>query len=408
MGVVDAWLRMPLSIALVFCLWASSSVSGAGLRDTVKQLWGGDGIKLQASPPPFPSHEPHFVASSLQGLDALDSALASNLRLPAFNSSVTGFTFDVERGVPVRTTESLGPLLAERATTLGARKLNLAFAYTRLDFKRFDGRSLSHLSLTFAHEDVNQNNRLDETGPFRFESDVIQADLDLEITEDIFAIFATYGLTRNWDVGVIVPFNHIRLRARAEATIVRNSDISALVHNFGPNSDPPTDTGGGERTGIGDVILRTKYNFVRNQAGWPDLAVVGEVKLPSGDADDLLGTGETNLAALLVASRSFGPLTPHLNLGFEWTTEGSEENNLRYVAGIDARVYPRLTLALDVLGRWQPHGDGIGDHVLDLALGAKLNIFRTFLLNANVQLPLNKDEGLRANVIWTGGVEYTF
>lgn len=408
MHSVCAWLRILLTVALVFFPWLSSSAGGAGLRDTVKHLWGGDGIRLQPSPPPFPSHDPHFVASSLQGLDALDSALASNLRLPAFNSSVTGFTFDIERGVPVRTTESLGPLLAERATTLGAHKLNLAFAYTRLDFKRFDGKSLSHLSLTFAHEDVNQNGSLDRTGTFRFEADVIQADLDLEITEDIFAIFATYGLTRNWDVGVVVPFNHIRLRAKAEATIVRNSDISELVHNFGPNSDPSVDTGGGERGGIGDVILRTKYNFLRNQPAWPDLAIVGEVKLPSGDADDLLGTGETNVAALLVASRSFGPLTPHVNLGFEWTTEGSEENNLRYVAGVDARVHPRLTLALDVLGRWQPNGDGSGDHVVDLALGAKWNIFRTFLLNGNVQLPLNKDEGLRANVIWTGGVEYTF
>jgi Putative MetA-pathway of phenol degradation len=233
-------------------------------------------------------------------------------------------------------------------------------------------------------------------------------DLDLTIREDVFALFATYGLTRNWDVGVVLPIVHLHLRADAQATIVRNSPISQRVHNFGPQSDPPRSTGGGDETGIGDIILRTKYNFLRDRPRWPDLALVGDIKLPTGDEDDLLGTGDTNLRALLVASRSFGWLTPHVNFGFEWTTAGSEQNNVRYVAGVDARVHPRLTVAVDVLGRWEPNGDGIGDQIVDLGLGAKWNIFQTFLLNAGVQFPLNRNEGLRANVIWTVGIENTF
>jgi hypothetical protein len=344
----------------------------------------------------------------LQGLDTLNTALTSNLGLFAFNSTVTGFTFDIERGIPVRTTESLGPLLAERAPTLGAGKVNLGVTYTRLDFKRFEGQRLDNLSLTFEHEDTNGNGVRDTTGVFSFESDDIHVDLDLEIKEDVFALFATYGLTRFWDVGIVFPIVHVRVRAEAQATVVRNSSVSELVHNFGPHSDSPHSTAGGEETGIGDIILRTKYNFLRARPRWPDLAIVGEMKLPTGDDDNLLGTGDTNLRALLVASRSFGLLTPHANLGYEWTTEGSEQNNVRYVAGLDARVHRSLTVAADVLGRWEPSGDGVGDHIVDLALGAKWNVFRTFLLNANVQLPLNRGEGLRPNVIWTVGIENTF
>jgi hypothetical protein len=406
--IISFQRRGLLVLLWVALIWQLSSAEAGSLKNVVGDLYGGDGIVLQPSPPPFFSHAPHFTASSLQGLESLNTGLTSNLGLFAFNSTVAGFTFDIERGIPVRTTESLGPLLAERAPTLGERKLNLAFAYTRLDFKRFQGRRLSDLSLTFEHEDTNGNGIRDATGPFSFESDDIHVDLDLTIQEDVFALFATYGLTRHWDVGIVLPIVHLHLRANAQATIVRNSSVSARVHNFGPQSDSPRSTGGGDETGIGDIILRTKYNFLRDRPRWPDLAIVGDMKLPTGDEDDLLGTGDTNLRALLVASRSFGFLTPHVNLGFEWTTGGSEQNNVRYVAGVDARVHPRLTVAADVLGRWEPSGDGIGDSTVDLGLGAKWNIFQTFLLNAGVQLPLNRNEGLRANVIWTVGIENTF
>jgi hypothetical protein len=135
---------------------------------------------------------------------------------------------------------------------------------------------------------------------------------------------------------------------------------------------------------------------------------VGEIKLPTGNADDLLGTGETNVKGLLVASRTFGWFTPHLNLGFEWSSEGTEEYNVRYVAGADARALPSLTLALDVIGRWKPDGNGIGDNTVDAAFGLKWNPWRSLIVSGGVQVPLNPDEGLRADVIWTLAAEYTF
>jgi Putative MetA-pathway of phenol degradation len=405
---ISCQLRGALVVFMVALIWESTQARAGNLKDVVPGLYGGNGIVLQPSPPPFPNHAPHFTASSLQGLETLNTGLTSNLSFFAFNSTVAGFAFDIERGIPVRTTESLGPLLAERAPTLGEGKLNVAFAYTRLDFKRFQGKRLSNLSLTFEHEDVNGNGIRDTTGPFSFESDQIHVDLDLTIQEDVFAFFATYGLTRYWDVGIVFPVVHLHMRADAQATIVRNSPASSLVHNFGPQSDSPRSTGGGDETGIGDVILRTKYNFLRDRPGLPDLAIVGDIKLPTGDQDDLLGTGDTNFRALVVLSRTFGLFTPHANFGYEWSTGGSEQNNVRYVVGFDAQVHPSLTLVADLLGRWEPSGDGIGDSTVDLGLGGKWNLFRTFLLNGGVQLPLNRNQGLRANVIWTVGIENTF
>ncbi len=412
--LVCIWLRATLIVFLLFFFVPPHSAAAGGLKDTVKDLYGGDGILL-APPTVGFSHAAHFSAASLGGLGSLSTALTSNLGLFAFNSTVTGFTFDIERGVPVRTTESLGPLLSERAQTLGARKLNVAFSYTRIEFKRFEGKRLNKLSLTFTHDDVNGDGKLGPPPVFLdFELDEIRVDLDLKIRQDVFGFFTTYGLTGFWDVGIVVPIVHSRVRAVAQATILDNSPTTD-VHFFdtAPGSDQPRSTGGGDKTGIGDIILRTKYNFLRSSNGWPDLAIVGEVKLPTGDQDNLLGTGETNFKGLFVASRSFGPgaevrwLTPHINLGYEVSTD-SEQNNLRYVMGFDARVHPSLTIAVDSLGRWEPEGDGIGDHTVDLALGAKWEPLSFFLLNAGVQVPLNKNQGIRPNLIWTLGLEYTF
>src|SRR5262249_17962737 len=225
----------------------------------------------------------------------------------------------------------------------------------------------------------------------------------------VCAMFGTYGLTRSGDVGAVVPIVDISLRAKAQASVVRNSPFSSLVHNFGPQSSPSVTTGGGDETGIGAVLLRTKHPLLGNPPGrWPELAVLGRIRLPTGHKDELLGTGGANFEGLLIASRTFGPVTPHINLGYEVTTGGSDEYNLKYVVGTDVRLHPRVTTSLEVIGRWEPQGDGIGDNIVDLALAAKWNPFGSFILSGSVQLPLNKDEGLRADVIWSIGVEYTF
>jgi hypothetical protein len=111
---------------------------------------------------------------------------------------------------------------------------------------------------------------------------------------------------------------------------------------------------------------------------------------------------------MLVASKNFGLINPHINAGYEVSTAGSEENKVRYVAGLDARIHPRLSVAVDVIGRWKPDGDGTADHIVDGAVAARWNVFGAFLLNAAVQVPINRNTGLRPDLIWTVGVDYTF
>jgi hypothetical protein len=413
-------LRLRAAAGLLLILWVgwfTGPADGGDLKDTIKNLYGPQGIRVE--PSPFFPVETRFQASSLQGLDQLNNQLTSAIGVPSFNSSVTGFTFDIELGIPVRATESLGPLLTERATTLGARKLDMTFTYTRVNFTKLQGKDLNDLELVFRRNDVNEG--CDPSSPLLLaRCDIIKANLKVDLTEDIFALIATYGLTSEWDVGIVVPVTHIRLIAKAHAGIfdqlnnpggTKIGDPPILpIHRFGPNSTQPDASGGGDETGLGDIILRTKYNFLRNYDGLiPDLAFLVEMKLPTGDEQRLLGTGGTNLTGLLVASKTYGRwFTPHINLGYEIDTKDTRQNTIRYALGFDARLLSELTFGADVIGRHKPDGNGTGDHIVDLSLGVKWNPIQSLILRANVQIPLDKNSGLRADFIPTVGIEYIF
>jgi hypothetical protein len=422
--------RSCLAASTIFIGLSEYSVGAAaqGVKNVVRDLYGGHGILLAATPPPFPNHAAHFMDESV--FSDLSTALTANIGLFAFNSTSGGFTFDPERGIPLRTEESLGPLLAERASTLGRGKLNVGFSYSRIDFSRFNGTPLNKLSLILNHDDVNGDGILGPiNSPFSFELDQIRVDLDLRIVQDLFAFYATYGVTPDLDVGVIFPVVHSEARAAAHATIIRISPISALVHNFDP-SRPPDDVIDRDATGIGDVILRAKYNFMRDRKGWPDAAVVGQLTLPSGDEDNLLGTGETSGLVLLVLSKKVGWLTPHLNVGYEASTS-SRLRNVRYVIGGDASVSDEISIAADVLGRSTPIPTVGGNTaypqnvvevpftpspppqtrfspLIDGAVTAKWAATDRIFLDAGIQVPLNRDVGLRPNLIWTVGGYISF
>jgi len=408
-------LRAAAGLLLILWVgWFAGPADAGDLKDTIKNLYGPTGIRVE--PSPFFPVETRFQASSLQGLDQLNNQLTSAIGVPSFNSSVTGFTFDIERGIPVQATESLGPLLTERATTIGARKLDVTFTYTRVNFTKLQGKDLNDLELVFRRNDVNEG--CDPSNPLLLaRCDVIKANLKVELTEDIFALIATYGLTSEWDVGFVIPVTHIRLIAKAHAAIfdrfgnpggTKNGDIR--IHQFGPNSSQPDASGGGDETGLGDIILRTKYNFLRHYDDLiPDMAFLVELKLPTGDEERLLGTGGTNVTGLLVASRTYARwFTPHVNLGYEIDTKDTRQNAIRYALGFDARLLPELTLAAGIIGRAKPDGSGTGDHIVDLSLGVKWNPLKSLILRTNVQIPLDKNSGLRADFIPTVGIEYIF
>ena len=133
----------------------------------------------------------------------------------------------------------------------------------------------------------------------------------------------------------------------------------------------------------------------------------GEVRVPSGDGDDFLGTGETHFTLTGIASKTIGHFSPHLNVGVETATD-TDFSQFRYVTAVDASLTERLTLAADLIGRSSFDRDIAGTDLVDLGLGAKISPWKNPTVLGNLILPLNPDHGLRADLVWTLGAAYTF
>ena len=156
--------------------------------------------------------------------------------------------------------------------------------------------------------------------------------------------------------------------------------------------------------GTGDLFLRSKWHFANTR--FADFATVGVLTLPTGNADDFLGFHDVTFTPWLISSKPFGPVEPHLNLGYS-IRSGKDVSQAQWIAGADFRATNWLTLAVDFLGYHDDNRDGINDDIFQSALGFKLNPFGEAVLGASFQLPLNRD-GLRADVIYTVQLEYTF
>jgi hypothetical protein len=190
---------------------------------------------------------------------------------------------------------------------------------------------------------------------------------------------------------------------------------------------------------MGDVTVRLKGTVKR--AARQGVALGIDLRLPTGDERDLLGTGAPGVNPFLAWSGNFGALSPHLNAGYQWNGEsilggepGSGEASdlpdlAQYSAGAVIEVHPRITAAVDVLGRYiidSPRLRLQDFHALDnrtvfpnitftsgsfheisAAAGLKINVFGRVLVDMNLLVRLNS-EGLRDKISPLFGLEYAF
>ncbi|HWM29605.1 MAG TPA: transporter [Woeseiaceae bacterium] len=387
-------------------LLASSVAAAENLDTLIPGLYGGDGITLAgADGGPFPSHAPHFLVASADSFNRLNDIISAQIGAIPFASSGAGFAFryDEDLGTFVQVAQSFGPIYAERAETIGKGRFNANLSFTAFKYDEFLGDDLDRFMVTTLH-DADTIPPDDEHSSFELDTVVINLNLDINVNALVFA--GTYGLTDRLDVGFLVPLADIDLRVDARAEVVKSPDnmIPVDVHTFEGGPESPSDSARGTATGLGDIVLRAKYHWLQSETN--NVAAAVQVKTATGDDEDFLGTGDNTVRPLLIYSRSFGSFTPHMNLGYEFNLDDSDQNSLEYAAGFDfgAESY---TLALSILGSREMSGDGIADTIVNGAFGVKWNPFGSYILTANVLVPLN-DDGLRSDVISTLAFERNF
>ncbi len=392
---------------------------------------------------PSGGHPGHFVdPQAVASIQQINAAIASQFSTYPVVSSSGGFsyTFDPATGVEARASDSFGPLFAERALTLGKGKLNIGALVLHSRYDSFEGLGLrdGSLDFTFKHEDEDGDGRLT---PW-FEGDVIDGKLDAGLTLDTTLLFATWGAGENVDLSIAVPLVRAELDARLTATVVPLATGSG-IHSFAGGRSTNAVGRSETATGIGDVVLRAKVRFHHTTS--LGMAFVADVRLPTGDDMDLLGTGQTQAKLGLIGSGKVGNFWPHLNVAYARAFGSSDvlgdlPDELDYTAGFDVALSQRVTFATDILGRTffdaarlgrttnpfqfnqNPSGPPnvgtvyrqelvpySGDlTTVDGALGLKINTGSAYLVNLAVLFPLDRGNGLESDLSIVAGLDYTF
>ncbi|HVN17295.1 MAG TPA: hypothetical protein VMU05_00930 [Dongiaceae bacterium] len=364
---------------------------------------------------------PTALHTTSSAFNFVNEAFGTQIGQLPLASPASGFVYQMDKsGVYTSFSESFGPLLAERSETIGRNKFYLAFTYQRFQFSNIDGTDIKNIPVLFYFPSLSNPQVVTMT----------QNRIDTKI--DQFVAFGTFGLTNRLDVSVAVPFERISMGVSSKGTeYSTTTTASASFSEFVP----------GSAKGVGDVLVSAKYGLLRSERFGVSGGV--QVRFPTGDERNFLGSGAYGVKPFLVVSRR-GRVAPHLNIGYQWngssflaTDANGSENSLpgdfAYTAGADIGVTKRVTVVGDLLGQHFFSAPQISKptaltanvnnqstsftsvqaissasyDVENLSIGFKANPIGNLLVSVNALVKLN-DGGLRATVVPLVGISYSF
>jgi len=343
-----------------------------------------------------------------------NEAFATQLSQLPLASPASGVIYEIQGGLPTVSNAGFGPIMTERAETIGRHAWYVAFTYQRFGFNSIDGTNLKDVPIVLRLSD---------------NSVVTQTYNRIDATVNQYAGYATFGLTNRIDLSVAVPFERISMAMSTSGTeYSTTSNATASLQSYVP----------GSATGFGDVVLAAKGTVFNGEH--VRMALGTELRLPSGDAKNFLGSGAVGIKPYFVASRR-GTFSPHLNLGYQWNgnsvlatdATGNEQNlpgAFLYAFGADYSPKRYLTLVGDLLGQYVINSPTVtspqsmtiksrGVSVLGvlpnnssystdaLSLGFKAAGWSNLLVSANLMIRLNQG-GLSCKLVPMAGISYTF
>jgi hypothetical protein len=430
----------------------SSTAATNELVCAVPQLFGAGGLTL-----PNTHHSAHFKNASLETFTPLNISIGeafSTLPLGSAGSGVS-FRFD-ENHVPIPMEDSLGPILTERAGVIGKHRMNLGVAFQYFSFSQVDGINLNHFPAVLGHAQFLVAGQKPD-----FENDYITTNNTVSLNLSQTVIYGVFGITGRMDGSIEIPIEKVHFRVTSAAHIVRTvpcemtgtcndkSSECGEYHYFdaGTNcsnaltSVDQTFTNGQDANGIGDVIVRAKYEVWKGERSGASLGLA--YRIPSGDETNFLGSGAAGVEPF-GAFTYHARLSPHVRLGYQWNGRSILAGDptstdpvaakhhlppeLLYSAGADLRVARRVTAAVDLIGgrvlganRLAPgtftdvNGNVLPDLTSSLndysanAIGAglKIRLARELVLIGNVTTRIDNG-GLLAKVVPLVGLSYAF
>jgi len=328
--------------------------------------------------------------------DTISRALLANV---ATLSASFVYQLNPELGTVERATQSFGPFFVERASTAARGQASFALTFQHLQFSSLDGHDLRDGSFV-----TTANQFRDESAPYD------ENRLMLDIDASVATLYGNVGITNRVEVGFAVPMVALRVNGSRVDTYRGRAFTQA--------------TASATAVGLADVVVRTKYTaFADHGSG---IAGAVDLRLPTGREENLLGAGTASLKFTGIASAETGRTTLHANGGY---TVGGLARELSYGGAIAVAATDRVTVSGEVIGRMI---DGIGRivplsaptpgligvdtirlmpdasslHIVTAVPGVKWNMNNTWILVANVAMPLTS-AGLTARFTPFVGLDYS-
>ncbi len=355
-------------VLVVSCAGRAAAQQQLPISEILPQLIGNTIVLLPGDLADQPNHRAHFKPGpdQLEVPGQFNQALLTLLSTYPVGSPSGGFTyiFDPALGTFTRASESFGPFFAERALTIGRTKVSVGLGHQRATYDTFEGLNLRQRDLKFFVRHIDCCSRAGGSASQpdnslltpAFEGDLVETALALDLVTDTTVLSVNYGVHDRLDIGVAIPFVRVRMDASVVASIERLATAAEpTTHRFeGPDPDQQTFRASGQASGLGDVVLRAKYLVLPVTGG--GLAGAVDVRVPTGDETNLLGTGGVQGRAYAIASFTHGRVSPHLNLGYTFSSRGALprtrlRDEINGALGFDLVMTPRATLAVDVLSR---------------------------------------------------------
>jgi hypothetical protein len=435
-------------LTLVLCSLAMvSSVSAqeraSSLATLFEDIFGPHGLVVASQDVQVDgtNHAAHFNSAFQSDFRLVNIALTSQLAAIPLPSPASGFTyrFDPSTGTFQRSTRSFGPILADRGETIGKGKIAFGFSYQFFSFDHLDGVPLVSIPAVFTHDNF-------QTGGGR--SDVVGTTNTITATFSQFNGALTYGISDRFDISVAVPIVRTKLSLLSNATIHRvGTGGNVQVHYF-PDESAIGGFGSsrqffaeGSATGVGDLVVRAKTTVVRE--GARALAAGVDLRLPTGDERNLLGSGAMGIRPFAAFSTSLGRFAPHANVGYQWNgksviagdvateTDADLPDHFLYAVGGDFSVTDRLSLVADLAGQRVLNSPRLSTRVSTIegpagtvtlpdlqfatasywvnsgAIGLKANVARPVLITFNLRFNMGNN-GLTDRIAPLLGFEWAF
>ena len=332
--------------------------------------------------------------------DAIAGLLGAELGTLPINSPVSGFTYrlDPALGSNVRATSSFGPFFTERSLTGGRGHGSFGLVYTQADFTTIDGRGLEDGTLV-----ATASRFKGEALPFDAES------VRLLMRTRMVTFLGQFGVTDRLDISAAVPFLTMQLSGD-RVDVYRGSTFVQA-------------TAVASASGLGDAVVRAKYNILR--WGGSGLAAGVEARLPTGDEQNLLGTGEMVVTPRAIGSFEREWLGVHGSFGYGM---GAPAREVQYAGAVTVAATSRITVIAEYIGRRLSAGGRLTE-VVDVhptlagvetirlsatqepttrglvAAGVRWNVGAKWLLSANVMRAVTT-AGLNAR--WVPAVTFDY